>query len=914
MTLSHLNSPFHSSQANHRDIEVTMTRRICVLLFIVLFSFSLESFARNDALFPRPAAIEHDVQFWKRVYTEVTTNEGFIHDDKNLAVIYEKIRLPQGVSRKKRSNYAKRIKKKYKKILQTLASGKRSNLSYDEQRVLSMWPDNVSNKELRRATKRIRFQLGQSNKFRAGLVRSGTWKPFILNNLDKMGLPKEIASLPHVESSFNDKAYSKVGAAGLWQFMRSTGRRFMRVDHVIDERMDPFKASVAAARLLENNYAVTGAWPLAMTAYNHGAAGMRRAARKLGTTDIVTVLRKYKSRTFGFASRNFYVAFLAAIEIDSDPHKYFSNLKLNPPVDYEFVKIKGYISTDTLIKVTGLSRAELMATNPGLRPAVWNGNKYIPKGYELRINRRTVPNASEIATKVASIKPSLMFAKQKADRFHRVRRGQTLSTIAARYRIRLSDLVALNNLRSRHRIRVGQVLRLPQPGKRYRGKSLRVAEKRSPKVEPQAIPQSGTYKVRRGDNINSIARKFGMSVKELSAINNIRNKNRIYPGQRLMLAEATPTDGEFHVVRRGDSIDKIARRYGKKPRQILAMNRLKNKNRIYPGQRLLVATAEQTKVAVKATEKKQSPPEKATTPTEAAKTATKKATTTKEMPVSEPVQVALATADKSTTTATPVEQTKAETASKSTDLVEEANNEPADDEQTMLSILGMSVDSDGFAGDTDDSSSADSSNQEQPAKRVAKAMSVPAKEDETLDESGDSIGDNVISEANSDLLADPTNYSVSKRNTIEVQAAETLGHYAEWLQLRASQLRRINKMRYGKPVVIGKRIKLKFSKVTPEEFEEQRVAYHQAIQEEFFERYQITGSDKHKIRRGQSVWKLAKRRYKIPIWLLRQYNPDLNFNKIKPGTVITFPKIDERIDDNLKAEESAKPAETVAVR
>ena len=121
-------------------------------------------------------------------------------------------------------------------------------------------------------------------------------------------------------------------------------------------------------------------------------------------------------------------------------------------------------------------------------------------------------------------------------------------------------------------------------------------------------------------------------------------------------------------------------------------------------------------------------------------------------------------------------------------------------------------------------------------------------------------------------------------------------------------------MRYGKPVVIGKRIKLKFSKVTPEEFEDQRVAYHKAIQEEFFERYQITGSDKHKIRRGQSVWKLAKRRYKIPIWLLRQYNPDLNFNKIKPGMVITFPKIDERNDDNLKASEPGEPTKTVAAR
>ena len=897
-----------------------MTRRIGILVFFILFSCSLDTIARDEKLFPRPAEIEHDVQFWKRVYTEITTNEGFIHDDANLAVVYEKIRLPEGASYRQRSKHVKNIKHKYERILRTLASGKRSGLSYDEQRVLEMWPKDVSNSELRRATDRIRFQLGQANKFRAGLERSGKWKPFILDNLDKMGLPREIASLPHVESSFNDKAYSKVGAAGLWQFMRGTGRRFMRVDHVVDERMDPFKASVAAARLLENNYAVTGSWPLAMTAYNHGAAGMRRAAEKLGTTDIVTVLRKYKSRSFGFASRNFYVAFLAAIEIDSDPHKYFPNLKLHEPADYEFVELPGYVKIDDLLKVTGLSRAELMETNPALRPAVWNGNKFIPKGYELRIDRRSVSNSKEIATKVASMSSNLMYAKQKPDRYHRVRRGQTLSTIAARYRVRLSDLVALNNLRSRHTIRVGQVLRLPQPGKRYEGKTIQVAEERSPKVDPQAIPASGTYTVRSGDNINTIARRFGMEVRELASLNNLRNKHRIYPGQQLVLAQSTPNaeDGEIYVVKRGDNIDRIAKRFDKTPSEILALNNLKNKNRIFAGQKLLVAKAESSETNSEAE--------------------TQSETVAESKPVegSEPVQVALNT-ETETATSTPTIPQNTDNEGVDGKSPVEANNEPADDEQTMLSVLGVTVDSGGFAGDPDQSNlDAGDSNQsnvqgteqatvqateaqasEQDAdqgKQIANAVSIPPKVEDTLDSSTDSLAEKAITEAETELLADPTNYSVSKNNTIEVQAAETLGHYADWLQIRASQLRRINKMRYGKPVVIGKRVKLSFDKVSPEEFEDQRVAYHKAIQEEFFERYQITGADKHKIRRGQSVWKLAKRRYKIPIWLLRQYNPDLDFNKVKPGVVITFPKINERNDDNLKASEPAAPEETVAAQ
>ena len=157
----------------------------------------------------------------------------------------------------------------------------------------------------------MRFQLGQADRFRAGLIRAGAWEDYIRQTLTDMDLPVELVALPHVESSYNPLAYSRVGAAGMWQLTRSTGRRYLRVDSVVDERLDPFRATVAAARLLEHNHDVTGTWPLAITAYNHGAAGMRRAVRKLGTNEITTIVRQYRSRTFGFSSRNFYPAFLS---------------------------------------------------------------------------------------------------------------------------------------------------------------------------------------------------------------------------------------------------------------------------------------------------------------------------------------------------------------------------------------------------------------------------------------------------------------------------------------------------------------------------------------------------------------------------------------------------------------------------
>jgi membrane-bound lytic murein transglycosylase D len=202
-----------------------------------------------------------------------------------------------------------------------------ATLSAEDQRVLALWRGVANPQRLLEASRTIRFQLGQSDRFREGLVRSTVWEGHIAEVFANQGLPPELASLPHVESSFNPAAYSKVGAAGLWQFMRSTGRRFMRIDDAVDERMDPYRSTEAAAQLLAYNYRVLGTWPLALTAYNHGAGGLRRAKQELGTDDYVTINRLHKGRTFGFASRNFYPSFLAALTIDQNPEKYFGPIE-----------------------------------------------------------------------------------------------------------------------------------------------------------------------------------------------------------------------------------------------------------------------------------------------------------------------------------------------------------------------------------------------------------------------------------------------------------------------------------------------------------------------------------------------------------------------------------------------------------
>lgn len=145
--------------------------------------------------------------------------------------------------------------------------------------------------------------------------------------------------------------------------------------------------------------------------------------------------------------------------------------------------------------------------------------------------------------------------------------------------------------------------------------------------------------------------------------------------------------------------------------------------------------------------------------------------------------------------------------------------------------------------------------------------------------------------------ADPIDYSVAKDGTIVVAAAETLGHYADWLGISAWQLRRLNHMRFGRPVVMGHRIRLVFSKVTPEEFEAKRRDYHHSLEAAYFAAHHITGTEIYVARSGDSLWNVTQRDAHVPIWLLQQYNPDVDFSDMRPGTQIAVPRVVEEEPD-----------------
>ncbi|MBT4838908.1 MAG: LysM peptidoglycan-binding domain-containing protein [Methylococcales bacterium] len=735
------------------------------LLTFVIIVAPLTTSASKD--FPVPDGIKPNVNFWIKIYSSVSSNSGLIHDNESMQVIYNKITFKKNSSRKSRRRQARKAVKYYQKTLRKLATGQRKNLSRDEQNILSKWPSANSN-TLKKAAKNVRFQLGQADRFEKGLIRSGTYLTYIRNVFNSMGLPTKLATLPHVESSFNPKAYSHVGAAGLWQFTRSTGKRFMRVDHVVDERLDPYKATIAAAQLLQFNYNVTKSWPTAITAYNHGVSGMRRAITQLKTDNIATIVKHYNGRTFGFASRNFYSEFIAAEYVSRHANRFFGRLKRNKPSRDLQLVIPDYIAVKTIQKSIGISTQTLKLKNPDLRYAIWNGTKLIPKGFKLRIPR--TKHYIKMRAAIAKIPSSKRSSKQKPDRYYKIRRGDSLSKIAAYYRVKVRDLVAMNGLRSRHRIRIGQTLRLPIKSAKKQKFYVAVSKKHQQnKISLSSkILNRDFYIVKRGDSISQIANDFKMTEKELMSLNNIKNRHQLSIGKSLKVIQEKPPTRLIAHNNKPIAINPTKLK-ATQPAP-LEIKQIKPINNVKPIKQPVVALAEETENLIE------------------------------------------------------LDFTKKENKSKIV-LLEATENE---------------------------------------------SNSEPSK-----------------------LLADPTNYSVLNKNSVIIQEGETLGHYADWLAIKTQRLRQINNMKFRQPVIVSRKIKLSFTNRSIAQFEKKRLTFHQNIQSKYFEKYKITETKKHIARRGESLWVLSNK-YQLPIWLIRQYNHDTNFQLVKQGLLINIPAIVKR--------------------
>jgi membrane-bound lytic murein transglycosylase D len=612
--------------------------------------------------FAVPPQLEPDVRFWVRVYTEVTTEQGLLHDAWNLGLVYEVLRFDPDASLAERERKVADTKARYAALLHRFADGDVQDLSAHERRILAAFGEGATRGQFLDAVDRIRFQLGQADRFHEGLIRSQLWEMHIARTLQERGVPAEIAALPHVESSFNPAAYSRVGAAGLWQFMPTTARRFMRVDGLVDERLDPYRATEAAANLLLYNYNLLGTWALAVTAYNHGPAGLRRAQEDLGTSDIAVIVKRYQGATFGFASRNFYVAFLAALEVDRNPEAFFGPIDRLPETQSTTIELPDYIPADALAKAFKVDPGALRVLNPALRPPIWEKQRFVPRGYSLRLPGSIA--SAEIAAAWGRLPPAERYLAQRGDAKYRVRRDETLQNVAGKLHVTVPRLLSSNGWSEAPLLQRGEVLRVPLPQSR--------ADKGTPDV-----------------------------------------------------AEASAG----------------------------------------------AAAA---------------PPAVAALP-----------------PTASPAPAAA---------------------------------EPVSERQTQ--------------------------------------------------------GDALLPAAAPTSGADPTDYSVASDDTVVVRSEETLGHYAEWSGSSVATLREMNHLHNGAVVGLGRKIKLDFSHVGEAQFTATRAEFHHQLQEEFFAGHRIAGTASYVIRHGDSLWIIAQQHGELPLWLVVQYNPDVDFNTVQAGVSIKLPQVE----------------------
>jgi len=662
--------------------------------------------------FPVYDSIRPNVLFWENIYARYSTTQGVIHDKRNLGMIYDVIELKDRNlhgSRKINKARIKSVKKKYKQILAKLAQGQAPSTP-EEHRVAALFGAQAKPADFKSAMRNLRCQVGQKDPFRQGVIRSGAYLAKMKQIFRGSGLPEDLVYLPHVESSFNPKAYSKFGAAGVWQFTRSTGKSFMTVSYAVDERRDPIISTHAAARLLKKNYKRFGNWPMAITAYNHGVSGMLRAKRRKG--DYETIFKEYRSRIFKFASRNFYSEFLAARQVALNYRQYFGELPLDKPRPTREVVLAGYSSLPEIARQLDLKLGVLHNLNPALRNPVIRGHKYVPRGFRLKLPAQP---GRDWQREIAELAPKIYKNYQKRSRIYTVRKGDTAGEIAIRHGVNLNDLIAANNLDARATIHIDQIIKIPLPGDR----PPLLAAVNPEDVKPKAL-----------ENTRVPAPPPQSDESE-------------HKSEKRDVRIETP-EPEQQAVVSGPDFDTI------------------ESNRIIEA--ALLQLQPQSSES----------PHKPETPA----------------PPSEAVVGA--------------------------DVV-----------QGQLAVRRIQTDQ------------------------------------------GSPIG------------------------RIQVEVEETLGHYAEWLEVSAGEIRRLNGLRYGRPIRINDSIKIPLRRVSKEAFEERRFEFHKELAEDFFASFRIEKVQTYTVRSGDNIWTLSKEKFEVPLWLIKKYNAHLDFSALHPSQELLIPIIEK---------------------
>ena len=349
--------------------------------------------------FSIPAGMRDRVGFWFDIYSKYDSNKKVIHHTRYPWIVFKvvdvseiinsdtpKIRWLRNVKADKFvTSELEKIKQALKEISKTGIVDPQNEQHQLVANTLSKLQGSLK-ENAKEAFNSIRVQTGQKNFFQDGIETSHLYLNGMEDVFAKYKLPKELTRLPFVESSFNRHAVSKVGAAGIWQFMDYTGKSFMTISKHIDERKSPFKSTEAAARLLKENHMILHkSWPLAITAWNHGPAGVRRAIKAANSKEISDIVNNYQSRTFDFASSNFYAEFLAALYTEKYQDHIFENLDHEKALELHSVKLARSISAKELLRRSGIEKDDFLLFNPDLKKAL-EVNASIPSGFTVMVD------------------------------------------------------------------------------------------------------------------------------------------------------------------------------------------------------------------------------------------------------------------------------------------------------------------------------------------------------------------------------------------------------------------------------------------------------------------------------------------------------------------------------------------------
>ncbi len=458
------------------------------------------------------------------------------------------------------------------------------SLKKDTTQLVTIQPDTVTydlpiewNERVENSV--IYFQTIAREPFAIYLRRSGKYVDLMKAILREKGLPTDLAYLPMIESGYNPRAYSWAKAVGPWQFISSTGRMYkLKRNWWYDERRDFVKSTYAAADYLKSLYNEFKSWQLALAGYNCGEGNIRRAIKKYKTRNFWDLRLKRQTA-------DYVPLYMAATMIAKNPSKYgFGDVELEKPIEYDVVKVDDCVNLKALAGVLGVPVQVVRDLNPEILRDVTPPNS---KNYSLRIPVGTQSVFEENFTQLRGSDRTVWIE-------HRIQEGETVSSIAEKYKVSPFAIIDANDLGKKHKIIAGTYLKIPTT---YRTKTLAETKDIKPYRESSGLGSKQTfiYTVKKGDTILGIARTFGMTITQLARLNSLKDRNHIVKGQRLKvlvnenkLAGSKKNNLKVHKVRTGDTLWGIAVNYGVSLEKILKWNRLRDPSYIQVGDRIKI--------------------------------------------------------------------------------------------------------------------------------------------------------------------------------------------------------------------------------------------------------------------------------------------------------------------------------------